>query len=134
ENIFSDRIKQVLSLIPEDSWNKEYWADMYYTSIRYFFKNCRDITRYVNILQFSYMRLRDVVNPVDFFALTAIEIFLPTIYEGIRDNKDLFTDLLDNVYVLNDNLIKKDRMRCDEIIERAVTFPHQALLQLLMRL
>jgi predicted KAP-like P-loop ATPase len=134
ENIFSDRLNQILALIPKDSWNKEYWTDIYYTSVKYFFKNCRDITRYVNILQFSYLRLKDVVNPVDFFALTAIEIFLPAVYEGIRDNKDLFTDLLDNVYVLNDNLINKDKMRCDEIIARTINFPHLALRQLLMRL
>lgn len=134
EKIFADRINQVVKTIPEGAWNTEYWADIFYTALKYFFENCRDITRYVNTLNFSYARLRDVVNPVDFFALTAIEVFMPQVYEGIRDNKDLFTDLLDNVYVLNRDQIEKDRERCDEILGRTYRLPAYVLLELLMHL
>ncbi len=118
EAIFADRLAVVIATIPEGSWSNQYWADIYYNSLKYFFENCRDITRYVNHLHFSYPRLRDIVNPMDFFAISAIEVFLPEVYAGIRDNKDLFTDLLDNVYVLNEDQIQKDKMRCDEIIAR----------------
>lgn len=134
ENIFADRLNDVLPTIPEDAWNMEYWADIYYSSLRYLFKNCRDITRYINTLNFGYSRLRDVVNPVDFFALTAIEVFYPEIYFGIRDNKDLFTDLLDNVYVLNDSQIKKEKIRCDEILARSTPEDKDILLEILIRL
>ena len=134
ENIFADRLSDVIATIPEDTWSIEYWADIYYSSLKYFFENCRDITRYVNTLSFSYSRLRDLVNPVDFFALTALEVFLPDVYLGIRDNKDLFTDLLDNVYALDKDQIKKDRKRCDEIIARANRVQHEVLLDLLIRL
>lgn len=134
ENIFSDRLKGILSIVPEDAWDKNYWADIYYSSLKYFFKNCRDITRYVNTLQFSYARVKEVVNPIDFFALTAIEIFFPAIYAGIRENKDLFTDLLDNVYILNNELIQKDKLRCDEILARAGKDTAPLLYQLLLHL
>lgn len=134
ENIFADRLSDVIAIVPEDAWNPEYWADIYYSSLKFFFENCRDITRYVNTLNFSYSRLRDVVNPVDFFALTAIEVFLPTVYFGIRDNKDLFTDLLDNVYLLDKDHLQKDKMRCDEILSRTERVSRETLLELLLRM
>jgi predicted KAP-like P-loop ATPase len=134
ENIFADRLNEVLKTIPAGAWNNEYWADLYYSAIKFFFKNCRDITRYINTLNFSYVRVRDLVNPVDYFALTAIEVFLPEVYAGIRDNKDLFTDLLDNVYQLDADTLKKDKMRCDEILHRCTNFSKTDLLELLMDL
>ncbi|OGT42737.1 MAG: hypothetical protein A3F42_06345 [Gammaproteobacteria bacterium RIFCSPHIGHO2_12_FULL_37_34] len=133
ENILADRLNVMIRTIPEEAWNSEYWADIYFASLKFFFENCRDITRYVNTLQFSYARLRDIVNPVDFFALTAIEVFLPRLYFGIRDNKDLFTDLLDDVYQLDEKHIQKDKIRCDEILGRAEK-QHPMILELLMRL
>ncbi len=134
ENILADRLNPIIDTTPEDSWNTEYWADIYYSSLKYFFHNVRDISRYVNTLNFSYPRLRDVVNPVDFFALTAIEIFMPDVYVGIRENKDLFTDLLDNVYALDHEQIQKDRLRCDEIIARNHHIQSEILFALLIRL
>lgn len=134
ENIFADRLKEILTIVPEETWDIEYWADIYYSSLKFFFENCRDITRYVNTLNFSYSRLRELVNPIDFFALTAIEVFLPKVYAGIRENKDLFTDLLDHVYALDEAEIEKDKMRCDEILERAERISEQTLLALLIRL
>lgn len=134
ESILADRLNAIIHTIPEEAWNSEYWADIYFSSLKFFFENCRDITRYVNSLQFSYARLRDIVNPVDFFALTAIEVFLPKLYFGIRDNKDLFTDLLDDVYELDEKQIQKDKLRCDEILSRNEQLPHEALLKLLLRL
>lgn len=134
EMIFADRIKEVIATVPEDAWNTEYWADIYHSALKFFFENCRDITRYVNTLNFSYSRMRDVVNPVDFFALTAIEVFLPQVYFGIRDNKDLFTDLLDHVYPFTKEQVEKDKTRCEEIFSRNDRLPHDTLLELLMRL
>lgn len=134
EQIFVDRLNEVINTVPADAWNTEYWADIYYSSLKFFFVNCRDITRYVNTLSFGYSQLRDVVNPVDFFALTALEVFAPEVYFAIRENKDLFTDLLDNVYVMDSNQIQKDKIRCDEIVSRSSRVSRDVLIQLLIRL
>ena len=134
EKIFADRLNEVISKVPPGAWNVEQWADIYYSSLKYFFENCRDITRYVNTLNFSYPRLKEVVNPVDFFALTAIEVFTPEVYFGIRDNKDLFTDLLEHVYTMNQIQNQKDISRCDEILNRSHRIPREVLLELLIRL
>lgn len=134
ENLLGDRLENILKDIPQDAWNSEYWADIYYSSLKYFFTSCRDITRYVNILNFSYARVRDIVNPVDYFTLTAIEIFSPGVYEGIRDNKDLFSDLLDDVYALDAREAKEEQKRCDEILARTQHISKEIMLDLLFKL
>lgn len=134
ETVLIDRLKKVIDIVPEDAWNKDYWADLYYSTLKYFFTNVRDITRYVNTLSFSYPHVKEVVNPVDFFTITALEVFAPDVYYGIRSNKDLFTDLMDNVYRLTDENIAEDKVRCDEILNRARKIPRAMLLQLLLRL
>ncbi|MDR3478814.1 MAG: P-loop NTPase fold protein [Gammaproteobacteria bacterium] len=134
ENLLLDKLLHVIELVPEDTWDNTYWADIYYSTLKYFFQSCRDVTRYTNTLSFSYQYVKDVVNPVDFFALTAIEIFAPELFYGLRENKDLFTDLLDNVYAFDEEQIKKDKLRVDEIILHCQSIPADILQKLLMHL
>ncbi len=134
ENILLDRLQQIVKTIPESSWDRDYWADLYYSSLKHFFNNCRDITRYVNTLSFSFSRVKELVNPVDFFAITALAVFLPPVYEGIRDNKDLFTDFINNVFETSPEKITEDKLRCDEILNRTDNMTQNSLLKLLIRL
>ncbi len=131
ENIFLDKLQSLMPAVAAEDWNSSDWAEVYYSSLRYFFETCRDITRYLNALSFGYPRVKDVVNAVDFFALTAIEVFLPEVYAGIRDNKDLFTDLIEGVYQFDPENRRKDRLRCDEIMNRAQRLNREILLGLL---
>lgn len=130
ENILLNKLMPVIRYAPEDSWDRKYWADIYYSSLKYFFDNCRDITRYVNTLSFGFDRLKDVVNIVDFLAITAVEVFEPAVYSGIRDNKDLVTDLMNNVYSDLPEKLAEDKLRFDEILNRATHIPRDRLLQL----
>lgn len=132
ENILLDKLKRVIETAPMDSWDSRYWADVYYSTLRYFFENCRDITRYVNTISFGFDRLKDVVNPVDFFAITAVEVFEPKIYEGIRENRDLFTNLIDQIFPNDPEKLARDKIRCDEILDRAQCLSKNLLLQLLI--
>jgi len=134
EDILLDKLKMVMPYVAEEDWNSTAWADVYYSALRYFFENCRDITRYVNVLCFGYPRVKDVVNAVDFFALSVLEVFLPEVYAGIRDNKDLFTNLVDSVYQFDQEKLRKDRLRCDEIMNRGQRVPREILLRLMIYL
>lgn len=135
EKILASRLSKLVDAkVPYEGWDSNHWSDLYYNSLRYFFKNCRDITRYVNTLNFSYPRVKELVNPEDFFALTAIEVFLPKVYSGISENKDLFSDLLDSVYEENSEESIKERERIDEIIKYNKYVDQKILLDLLMRL
>jgi predicted KAP-like P-loop ATPase len=134
EVILLEKLQVIAAEAPLDTWNKDYWGDLYFPTLRHLFKNMRDITHYINALGFSYIHVKEVVNPVDFFAITAIEVFAPAIYTGIRDNKDLFTDLMDDVYKLDSKKIAEDKLRCDEILSRNNIVPHAMLLNLLIQL
>lgn len=134
EILLLDKLEGVLKIVPVESWNKDYWGDLYYSTLKYFFNTVRDITRYVNTLSFNYVHVKEVVNPVDFFAITALLVFAPMIYYGIRDNKDLFTDLMDHVYELDAKKIEEDKIRCDEILDRDKKNSHEKLLLLLINL
>lgn len=134
EGIFADRLKPILALVPEGAWETESWASLYYGSLKYFFTHCRDISRYVNSLNFGYARLKDVVNPVDYFALTALEVFAPSVYQGVRNNKDLFTDLMSHVYTQTVEECRNERVRSDEIISRSERIDQGPVRELLIHL
>ncbi len=132
EGIFADRLKPTLDLVPENTWQPTEWMQLYYGSLKYFFHHCRDISHYANTLNFGYTRLRDVVNPVDYFALTALEVFAPQIYQGVRNNKDLFTDLLDHVYEPTEAELNREKQRCEEIIHRSEKYDAELIKSLLI--
>ncbi len=134
ENILFNRLKNIVRTVHEENWDADYWADIYYSSVKFFFKDFRDITRYINTLSFGFERIKDTVNPVDFFALTALQVFEPAIFYGIRDNKDLFTDLVNTTYQLDTKKSEEDKIRCDEILNRLIKFPKEIILALLTNL
>ena len=57
-----------------------------------FFKNIRDVKRFINILEFNLELIKDDVNFVDFFVITAIQVFHLDIYNKIKNNEYLLTD------------------------------------------
>ncbi|HSW94086.1 MAG TPA: P-loop NTPase fold protein [Gammaproteobacteria bacterium] len=134
EAILLDKLRGPVSMIPSSNWDRNDWADLYYSTLKYFFRDCRDITRYVNTLSFSFFRVKDLVNPVDFFAVTALAVFAPHVYEGIRDNKDLYTDLISHVFSPDSEMMAEDRLRSDEILQRSERISPESLLPLLVRL
>ncbi len=134
ESLLLDRLQHVIDIVPENKWDADYWADMYYSTIKFFFENCRDITRYVNTLSFSYVFVKDLVNPVDFFAIIALQVFEPQVFNGVRENKDLFADLAEHVLSFDKAKIAEDKTRCDEILNRSIKTPRAILLRLLIRL
>lgn len=134
EVLLFDRLQKILVHSPENSWQKEYWADIYYSSLKYLFKNIRDITCYVNTLSFVFEHVKEVVNPVDLFAITAVQVFEKDVFYGIRDNKDLFADLAEDVSQPDAQKLAEDKIRCDEILHRTVTLPREWLQQLLIKL
>lgn len=134
EIILLDKLHQLTKVMPEDAWNSHYWADIYYPSLKYFFTSCRDITHYINSISFGFERIKDLINPVDFFAITALSVFEPELYSGIRDNKDVFTDLIYHVSQPNEKKQEDDRLRCDEILSRAKRISPDKIKLLIMHL
>ena len=79
-------------------WDPIYANTLYNTGFKELFINIRDVVKYVNMLKFSFELIKNEVNPMDFFAITGIQVFMPEVYNGIRSNKELFTYYMDDIY------------------------------------
>ncbi len=77
----------------------------------HFFKNIRDVKRFINILEFNILLIKDEVNFADFFALTALQVFHLDIYNKIKYNEYLLTDhhYYDGVAISKDEIIESKK-------------------------
>lgn len=133
EKLLFSLLDELINDIPEDKWDGTYWGNIYNSGMKHYFKTIRDVTRYINSLKFSFEMVRDDVNPIDFIAITILQVFEPELYSGIRDNKDIFTGILSD-YRSGDAEKKQAIARCDEILERARYLERKQLIDFLGRL
>ena len=134
EKVLFGQLDELIRDIPETRWDQTYWGNVYQGGLRFFFATIRDVTRYINSLRFSFGMVKDEVNPIDFLAITALQVFEPAVYEGIRDNRDLFVGVLGTGYGSRDTEKQQSKTRCDEILGRAVVLSREQILELLTRL
>jgi len=118
ERLLFSKLDELIKDIPKNKWNQNYWINIYNSGLKYFFRNIRDVTRYINSLRFSFEIVKGEVNTIDFFAITGIQVFFPEIYYGIRDNKDIFSGTFDSSPGRDENIKEQAKKRCDEIIGR----------------
>ena len=133
EHLLKCEIKELVNGVPEDRYDQEYWWDIYHSGFKDFFRNIRDVTRYLNTLRFGFEMVKNEINIADFLAITAIQVFVPEVYYGIRDNKDLFTGVYP-YYGRSDEDKEKAKEHCDEIISRGKVLPPEVLKDLLKKL
>lgn len=77
----------------------------------HFFKNLRDVKRFINILEFNILLIKDEVNFADFFVLTALQVFHLDIYNKIKYNDYLLTDhhYYDLIAINKDEIIESKK-------------------------
>lgn len=132
EHLLFSQLDELIKDIPENKWDPTYWGNIYHSGLKHFFRNIRDVTRYVNSLRFSFGVVKGEVNAIDFLAITAIQFFIPEVYYGIRDNKDIFSGV-DSGYS-SDAANEQAKKRCDEIIGRVNEPSPEVLKDFLKRL
>lgn len=131
EALLFKNLDEMIKGIPQKDWDSSYWAEVYNTGLKHFFNNLRDVIRFVNSLKFSYHLIIGEVNVIDMFAITAIQIFVPDIYYGIRNNKHLFTGILDSHPSIFNAEKEQTIKRCEEIISRETRYSKEKLLGLI---
>ena len=119
EKLFIDEINEIFLDMPKNSYKEVYWGNIYNSGIKYFLNNFRDTKRYINTLKIISGIVKNEVNPVDFIAIIAIQVFIPDVYYEIRGNQELFIGTFDNSGYSYSEMKKKDEERCDEIIKKA---------------
>ncbi len=133
ERLLLSQLDELIVDIPEGKWDQTYWGNIYHSGLRHFFENIRDVTRYINSLRFAFSMIKDEVNAIDFLAIMALQVFEPTVYAGIRDNKDLFSGIFGEGYRGRDAEAAQAKARCDEVIQRAVVLKQEQLKDFLRR-
>lgn len=131
EQLLLDEIGELIKDIPDEKWDRIHWGNIYHDGLKYFFRTIRDVRRYINSLRFSLQMVREEVNICDFLAITGIQVFIPDVYQAIRDNKDIFSGIF---YQSNDAERSQAKIRCEEIIGRADESLQDILRNLLTRL
>jgi len=133
ERLLFNQLDELIKDIPKNKWDQTYWGNIYHSGLKYFFRNIRDVTRYINSLRFSFGMVNGEVNAIDFLAITGIQVFIPEVYYGIRDNKDIFSGVYSD-YGRSDVTKEQDKKCCDEIISRVNEPPQELLKDFLKRL
>lgn len=132
EKLLFKLLDELIKDIPEEKWDDAYWGNVYHSAMKDYFKTIRDVTRYINALKFSFEMVREHVNPVDFIAMTAIQVFEPSLYSGIRDNKDIFMGV-PSIDASNGEK-KQATARFEEILTRSESKNKEQLVDLISRL
>ena len=70
--ILQFQLNEILSNVPKDIWNQEYWYNVFHGSIQHFFYTIRDVIRYINTLKIGLPYIYKEVNPIDFIAITCL--------------------------------------------------------------
>jgi len=85
------RLDEVLGDTSDGLFDQSYWMNAFHDGIDPLIQVPRDVVRFTNTLSVTFPAVRGEVNPVDFIALEAIRVFLPSLYDVIRTNQDMFS-------------------------------------------
>ena len=113
-----NRMNQFLDFKPED-YNKP-------CGILYFFRNMRDVIRFINILEFNIELIKDEVDLVDFIVLTSLQVFHLNIYDEIKFNEFLLTDYHYTIVIeeIDNKIIKDERKEFENIVNENMNLNH----------
>jgi predicted KAP-like P-loop ATPase len=85
------RLDEVLGDTSDGLFDQSYWTNAFHDGIDPLIQVPRDVVRFTNTLSVTYPAVRGEVNPVDFIALEALRVFLPSLYDVIRTNQEKFS-------------------------------------------
>ena len=134
-NFLFQKLNLILETLPPSAvkyFGKDnaHWENIYHSGFGSFFKNIRDVKRFINSLEFNISQMHQngvmEVNPVDFIAIEAIRVFAHDFYLLMRKEKKLFTSTgyssKDNREKILNNLLDcltdKNKESVQELVER----------------
>lgn len=69
-------------------WDKAIWSEVFSYGIRRYIRTIRDVVRYTNVYMLKYELLKNETDPVDLLALTALQVFEPSLYSKLSGYTD----------------------------------------------
>lgn len=133
-------LDRILTVLPESAQkyfghDDPYWANIYHSGFKDFFKNIRDVKRFASSLEFNISQMYQgevmEVNPIDFIAIEAIRAFAPDFYLFMRNKGTLFTST-DRDTSSRDNNPRKDEIK--KALNELPNETKESVLELIKRL
>ncbi len=125
----ADLFKTQLMLILQDHGiqlsNQSYWQDIHNNCVMPYLTSPRDIKRYVNSVKFSIGMVCDNLDIIDFLALTALQIFEPRAFFGIRDSFHLSSEGLSTLNSADKKGAATARGDLDIVVELFTSLPQK---------
>ena len=90
QKFFFEELDKILNDIQIETFDKDRWYKLYFAGFNTFFQSVRDIKRYINSLGMNLRMIHAEVDAIDFIGLESLRVFMPEIYQGIAENKNLF--------------------------------------------
>lgn len=118
QGVFVGEINALMKDIHIEEIDQDHWAKMYLGGINSFIQTVRDVKRFLNSLGVTLRMVKSEVDATDFIALESLRIFLPEIYQSIRENKTLFTQHK-STWATNDSSMPGPKAALDKIFEKA---------------
>ncbi len=95
DKVLSEGLERVLGASATSAVNSLYWGNIYFGSLRGYFRDLRDVKRFLASFEFHANLLRTGqtldVNAVDLIAVESLRLFEPELYGSIRDGKGILT-------------------------------------------
>lgn len=117
EFLFS-KFNEILKNVQDKDFDQTYWGNVYHSGFKHFFKNIRDVVRYINVLRFNFSAIGSNVNIVDLIAITGVQVFEPQIYTLIKNNPNMFTGSNRDGYSNNDTEEQKVKVFFENSYEK----------------
>lgn len=87
------KMDNILAIAPEWKFDTTRWSYIFRNGFYNYFKNLRDVNRYINAALFKFSSYKDVLNPLDFLTMEAISLFEPQLLNFIKNNKEILCKL-----------------------------------------
>lgn len=82
---------RLIDRFPGREIDRTHWANVYMDGLDPYVQKPRDIVRVLNALSVTYPAVAGEVNAVDFIAMEFLRLFDSSVYETVRDHRELFT-------------------------------------------
>lgn len=136
--VLFNRLDSMLSEYKNILFSNTHWQKLFQVCVAPFIKNLRDVNRLCNSIQFKLAALSEEVNFVDLVSISVLEIYLPSIYEWVKENKALLTGEFDISSIGFQNrsqsdwykfyqgelkrILQNDKFTSEETVETTITF------------
>ncbi len=90
-SVLFNRLNKIMSEQKDVLFSDDHWQRLFEPCISPFIKNLRDISRLCNAVQFKLTAIASEVDFTDIVAISALEIYLPPVYDWVKVNKAVLT-------------------------------------------